>query len=493
LSALRKLASQTAIYGISSILGRFLNYLLVPLYTYSFSPAEYGVVSELYAYAGFFSVLLIFGLETGYFRFRGQEDAPSERVYSTTLGFVVAANMVFLAIVLAFNTSIADTLRYPGHPEYIRYFALILTLDAIAAIPFARLRAENRALRFATIKIIEILLTVMLNLFFIVLCRGAYIDAPTSFLAQFYDPAIGVAYIFVANLIASAFKWMLLMPQFRGLLNGFDPAIFKKMIAYSLPMVVIGFAGIINEMLDRILLKFLLPYDLQTNLGLLGIYSACYKLSILMTLFIQAFRYAGEPFFFAHAVKENAAQTYADVMKYFVIFCVLIFLLVTLYLDFFQYFIGAEFRAGLAVVPILLLANLCLGVYVNLSIWYKLTDRTVLGAAVSLGGAFLTGVLNVWWIPIMGYMGSAWATLVCYGAMAVASYLLGRRYFPVPYPLKRIFGYIVLGLFLFGANSAALRYTELASWVSGSLFLAAYVLISWRFDFRHIRLIREAE
>ena len=488
LSTLRKLASETAIYGVSSIVGRFLNYLLVPLYTYHFSPAEYGVVSELYAYAGFFAVVLVFGLETGYFRFRDKDDGRAgDTAFATALRFVLTANAVFLLAIVALQLPIAGALRYPDHPEYILWFAIILVLDSAGAIPFARLRAENRAARFATIKLAEIGLTVALNLFFIVWCRHAYEVAPQSFLARFYDPAIGVGYIFIANLIASAFKWTLLLPQFRGLMSGFDRALFRRMIAYSLPMVVIGFAGIVNEMLDRVLLKFLLPHDLQTNLALLGIYSACYKLSILMSLFIQAFRYAGEPFFFAHAGRDDARQIYADVMKYFVIFCVFIFLVVTLYLDIFKYFIGSEFRSGLPVVPILLMANLCLGIYVNLSIWYKLTDHTGLGAWVAIGGAVLTVILNVLWIPILGYMGSAWATLVCYGAMAAVSYVLGRRYYPVRYDLRSISGYVILGIALYAGHDSLSVGTGLPTWASGSVLLAVYLLVVARFEFRQLR------
>lgn len=488
LSILRKLASETAIYGVSSIVGRFLNYLLVPLYTYHFSPAEYGVVSELYAYAGFFAVVLVFGLETGYFRFRAKDDTrPGDLVFATALRFVLAANAVFLLAMAALQLPLAGALRYPDHPEYILWFALILALDSVGALAFARLRAENRAARFATIKLAEIGLTILLNLFFILWCRQAFETAPQSFLAQFYDPAIGVGYIFIANLIASAFKWVVLLPQFRGLTGGFDPALFRRMIAYSLPMVVIGFAGIVNEMLDRVLLKFLLPHDLQTNLALLGIYSACYKLSILMSLFIQAFRYAGEPFFFAHAGRDDARQIYADVMKYFVAFCVFIFLAVTLFIDVFKYFIGAEFRSGLPVVPILLMANLCLGIYVNLSIWYKLTDHTGLGAWVAIGGAILTVILNVLWIPTLGYMGSAWATLACYGTMAALSYLLGRRYYPVPYDLRRILGYVTLGLVLYAAQGGLVTLAGVPAWAGGSALLAVYLLVVLRLEFRDLR------
>jgi len=486
MSIIKKLASQTAVYGLSSIFGRFLNYLLVPLYTYYFTAAEYGVVSEFYAYAGFFSVLLLFGFETGYFRFRDKESTGRDVAYSTALMFVVLVNLGFFALILLINTRLSAALNYANHPEYVLWFSMILILDAIAAIPFARLRAENKALRFAGIKIAEILITVLLSLFFIVYCPKVYAENPGSWIAPIYNPAVGVGYIFIANLIASGFKFLLLAPQLSGLAWGFDRALFGRMVRYSLPMVVIGFAGIINEMLDRVLLKYLLPYDNLTNMKMLGIYSACYKLSILMSLFIQAFRYAAEPFFFAYAGKSDARQVYAVVLKFFVIFCVFIFLLVTLFIDFFQYFVGDEFRAGLEVVPILLLANLCLGIYVNLSIWYKLTDRTLMGASVSLAGAALTIALNVWWIPLFGYVGSAWATLACYGSMAIVSYLLGKKYYPVNYAIRRIIGYIGLGLGLYFAHRHLSLILDWQPWLLASALLLLYVLITALLEGRQI-------
>jgi O-antigen/teichoic acid export membrane protein len=487
MSILKKLASQTAIYGLSSIFGRFLNYLLVPLYTYYFTAAEYGVVSEFYAYAGFFSVFLLLGFETGYFRFRNKENSSKDITYSTALIFVLLVNISFFSLILLSNQWLSAALNYANHPEYVLCFTLILTLDAVAAIPFARLRAENKAWRFAGIKILEILVTVGFSLFFIIYCPKIYAENPQSWLVYFYNPDLGILYIFIANLIASAFKFLLLASELKGLAWGFDFALFKRMLRYSLPIVVIGFAGIINEMLDRALLKYLLPYDLNTNLKMLGIYGACYKLSILMSLFIQAFRYAAEPFFFAYADKNDARQVYADVLKYFVIFCVAIFLLVTLFLDFFQYFVGKEFRAGLEVVPILLMANLCLGVYVNLSIWYKLTDRTLMGAGVSVAGALLTIALNWYWIPVLGYVGSAWATLVCYASMAFISYSLGRYYYPVAYQVVRILAYISLGLGLYWVKQPVLAYIDWQPWLLSVALMSLYLLTVALFESRKIK------
>lgn len=486
MNPLKRLGQQTAIYGISSIVGRFLNYLLVPLFTYFFSPAEYGVVSEFYAYAGFFAVVLVFGFETGYFRFRDKSGTEPDVAYATALRFLLLANGVFFLLLLLGSGNVARLLQHGEHPEYVAWMAAILALDAVGSIAFARLRAQEKALRFAGIKIIEILVNVGLCLLFILPLRRPAADAD-NWLDHLWDPQIGVGYIFIANLAASGIKLLLLAPQLRGSLRGFDGELFRRMLRYSWPMVIIGFAGIVNEMLDRAMMKFLLPYDTQTNLAQLGIYSACYKLSILMSLFIQAFRYAGEPFFFAHAAERNAPKTYADVLTYLVIFCVFIFLVVSLYLDVFKYFIGSSFRVGLPIVPIQLLAHLFLGIYVALSIWYKLSDRTLMGAYVSVGGALLTVGLLFWWVPRYGYTGAAYATLSCYFSMALVSYLLGRKYYPVPYDVPRILAYIALGLLLYFGNGLLIEHAGVPALLSGTLGIALFLAVAYAFDGRKLR------
>lgn len=483
MNPLKKLASQTAIYGIPSIGGRFLFFLLNYLYTRVFTLDQFGVNSEFYAYSGFLTVLLAFGMETGFFRFAKDAENPKS-VYATTLSFIVGTSSIFLILIYIFGQQIADVLKYPDHVEYIHWFGWMLALDAICAIPFAKLRAENKAAWFATVKMLEIGVNLALNIFFLIICRTAYQNNAGNWLAELYNPNFGVGYIFVANLVASGVKMLLLSPQFKDGFSGFDKELLKKIVRYSLPMVVIGFAGIINEMLDRMILKYTLPYDNITNLQMLGIYAACYKISIIMSLFIQAFRFAAEPFFFAQSTKDNSKKIYADVMHYFTLFCVFIFLLVMLYMDWFQYFIGAPFRVGLGVVPILLMANLFLGIYVNLSIWYKLTDRTMLGATVSIGGAVLTVILNILLIPSMGYLGSAWATLACYMGMAIVSYILGQKYYPVEYNLPKLFGYIVLGLvmwqlfeLLHGSILPAVPF-----WAISTAIMLVFFAIVWIID-----------
>lgn len=491
MSAIKRLASQTAVYGIPGIAGRFLNYLLTYLYTRVFSTDQFGVNSEFYAYSGFFTVLLAFGMETGFFRFFHNSDASS-KVYSTTLRFIIASSVSFLLLVYFFAQPIANVLHYSNHVEYIYWFGWVLALDAVCAIPFARLRAENKPFHFAGIKLLEIVVNISVNIFFLVICRKVYFEGGSSTFASFYNPAIGVGYVFIANVAASAVKFLLLSPWVIDVKAGFDRVLFRKILAYSLPMVVIGFAGIINEMLDRMILKYALPYDPLTNLKQLGIYGACYKLSIIMSLFIQAFRFAAEPFFFSQKNEANATKVYADVLKYFTVFCVAVFLIVMLYMPVVQLFIGEDFRVGLPVVPILLMANLCLGVYVNLSIWYKLTDRTGLGALVSIGGALVTIILNLALIPSMGYMGSAWATFACYFSMAAISYYLGQKYYPVQYDLKRVVGYPIFGLLLY-ALSVWLQQLPIHWAIANTFLLLLFAMVVYFTDLRKALHGRHAE
>jgi O-antigen/teichoic acid export membrane protein len=453
LSSLKSLASQTAVYGLSSIVGRLVNYLLVPLYTRVFLAGEYGIVTEVYAYVSFLTIIFTYGLETAFFRF-SEKEKGNPLVYSTSLISIIITSLALGAIIILFSTPISNALSsdegtYRILPEYISWFAIVLAFDAITVIPFAKLRKQNKALRFATIKLVNILTFVGLNLFFLVGCPILMKGSMHYVVNKFYDPSFGVGYIFISNVIASVITLILLTPEILKLEYKIDSKLWKTMMAYALPLMVAGFAGMVNETFDRILLPRLLP-DKTTAHEQLGIYGACYKLSILITLFIQTFRYAAEPFFFSHASKENAKETYAKVMRYFVIICAFIFLCIMMYMDIVQKFIGPQYRSGLKIVPILLMANLCLGVYYNLSIWYRLTGQTLWGAWFSIFGAIITLVLNFWWIPIMGYMGAAWATFICYTSMMFISYFFGQKYYPVNYHVGSFFFYVLsaLGLYL---------------------------------------------
>lgn len=454
MSLLRKLAGQTAIYGLSSILGRLLNYLLVPLYTRVFDTGDYGMVTQFYAYASFLNVLFTYGLETAFFRFYTSENGRPQ-VYSTALISIIASSVGFMAMILLFVNPIAES--FPGHDphvmSYVLLFAGILAADAITAIPFARLRQQNRALRFAFVRLVNIGLNIGFNLFFLIGCPSLIAGDPHGVVASWYDPTFGVGYVFLANLLASLVTLLLLVPEMLPARFGFDGVLWKKMIRYGWPLMIAGFAGMVNETFDRILLPYLIK-DPSTALDQLGIYGACYKLSILMTLFVQTFRYAAEPFFFNQAGRQDAKQIYARVMDWFLLAGGLIFLGVTLFLDVFGLFIGEKYRSGLSVVPILLLANWFLGVYLNLSMWYKLTSKTSWGAWFALLGAIVTLVLNVMLIPTMGYEGAAWATLVCYATIMVASYGTGQREYPVPYDVKMFFISVSLALGLAYAGNA---------------------------------------
>ena len=431
MNPLKKLLGQTAIYGLSSVVGRLLNYLLVPLYTRYFLPAEYGVVTELYAYVAFLVIVLTYGLETAFFRFSKKEN-DVKVVYSTALISLIVSSIIFVILMFISSSEIANWIGYTGHTEYIQWFAIIIALDAVSSISFARLREENKAKRFVLIRLVNIFMNIGLNLYFIV-----YLE-------------FGIEYIFLANLIASSITLVMLLPEMINSSWSFDKILWKNMMIYALPLLIAGLAGMTNETIDRILLKHLLPNP-DIAASEIGLYGAFYKLSIIMTIFIQTFRFAAEPFFFSQQKEGNSRKIYADVMKYFTITMTIIFLGVTIFYDVIKGFLGSEYHdeRGFLVVSILLLANLFLGIYYNLSIWYKLTEKTKYGAYLSIFGAVITLALNFILIPIIGFVGSAWATLVCYFSMTVASYFIGRRHFSIPYQIGRIGLYLasMLGVY----------------------------------------------
>lgn len=449
---IKKLAGQTATYGFSSILGRLLNFLLVPLYTRIFVAGEYGVVTELYAYVSFLNIVFTYGLETAYFRFF-QSKNGNPKVYSTSLISIVTSSASFAIIILVFADPIAGWIDHGGHDvatlsKYVSWFAWIIAADAISAIPFAKLRQENRAKRFVVIRLTNIAVNIGLNLFFLLLCPKLMNGPMHGFISLIYDPSIGIGYVFISTLASSLIALLLLSPEMFTIRFQFDKNLWKQMILYAFPLMIAGFAGMINETFDRILLPRLIA-DKATALSETGIYGACYKISILMTLFIQTFRYAAEPFFFSHASNPNAKEIYANVMHYFVLTCSFIFLCIMMYIDVVKYFIGAEYRVGLKIVPILLLANLCIGVYYNLSIWYRLTGQTRWGAWIAIVGAIITLLLNFWLIPIIGYMGAAWATLVCYASMMLISYTGGQKYYPIQYNIRSFTLYVFSAILIY--------------------------------------------
>lgn len=469
MNPLRKLAGQTAIYGLSSVVGRLLNYLLVPLHTRAFSPEQFGIVTEMYSYVAFLLIILTYGFETAFFRFASEQNLK-HKVYSTSLLSLIVSSIVFVLVCWIFSQPIAEIIEYPNKSEYVIWFSLILATDAITSIPFSKLRLENKAMRFAVFKLINIGVNIFLNIFFIWLCpylMKTGTEETKAILMNVYTPETGVGYVFIANLIASIVTFLLLIPDMlfvrgrrfpvigssslppessEGTFIWFDMVLWRRMMRYSFPLLIGGLAGITNEMFSRVSLKYQLPE--ATAMHDLGIFGACYKVAILMTIFVQTFRFAAEPFFFSQAREKNAKQLYADVMNWFVVACSIIYLMVMLLMDIVKLFIGEAFHEGLHIVPILLLANLFLGIYYNLSIWFKLNDKTFIGAWLTTGGALLTIALNYLWIPEYGYTGASWVTFMVYFAMMICSYFLGQKYYPVPYQWKKMILYPSLAVII---------------------------------------------
>ncbi len=481
LSKIKKLASQTFVYGFSYILGRMLNFLLVPFYTRVFDTSTYGVVSEFYAYIPFFSIIFTFGLETGYFYFANKYENNRKLAGLSFLSLSVFS-FTLTGILIAIAPWLSGVMHYARHPEYIVYSAVILLLDTLAVIPFATLRKNEKPGRFALIKLINIATNIFFNLFFLVFCPLALSKPGLAFLHPaihtIYRPEIKIGYVFISNIIASGITLLLLVPEIRKIRFAWDPKLLKTILRYSWPLVILGFAGMINETLDRILLKYLLPLPKKEALEQLGIYSSCYKLSIFMTLAVQSFRYAAEPFFFSQMKTEDAKDTYAKVLKYFSFLTALIFLFVVVYMDIFIKILGKDFRGGEGIVPILLLANLFLGIFYTLSFWYKQAEKNIYGAYISIGGAVLTLAINFAFIPRYGFMASAWATFVCYFAMAAASFILGQRHYKVPYQTGRIIFYIVFSVALVGL-SRYLKAKAPVDWDAALLIVNTLLLVAF--------------
>ncbi|HEX5002116.1 MAG TPA: oligosaccharide flippase family protein [Bacteroidia bacterium] len=485
MGTLKKLAGQSAVYGLSSIVGRFLNYLLVPLHTNIFKqPGEYGVVTEIYAYISFLAIIYTYGLETSFFNFSRQEPFK-EKIFSTVMTSVLTTTLLFSGTIIYFSGSLADLMHYQKHPEYIIWMAMIIGFDALTAIPFAKLRQENKARKFAMLKLTNILINIGFNLlFFIIFPVWSKLDSGAGrILADtFYNPDIRVGYVFISNLLASAITFFVMIPDIKFRFSEYDRALLGKVLLYSSPLLIAGLAGMVNETLDRIMIKYLIP-DTRDAMRQLGIYGACYKLSILMTLFIQAFRYAAEPFFFSHFKGDDSKHVYARVMKYFVMACAFIFLFIMMYIDVFKYFIGKNYWEGLSVVPLLLVANMCLGVFFNLSMWYKLSGKTQYGAMFSVFGAVLTIALNLMLVPAMGYKGAAWATLICYASMMVLSFIIGQKKFFIPYQTKRILMIMIISVCLYLLSSFLKNITGTqAGLVVNTLILGFFIYILYKFE-----------
>ncbi len=465
---MKSLARDTAIYGLSSIIGKFLNYLLVPLYTYALArTADYGVVTNIYAWTALLLVLLTYGMETGFFRFANREDYDAPSVYKTAYLTLFSSSAFFALLVVAFQHPLANILGYADHSEFIAMMFVTVAVDAFACIPFAYLRYQKRPIVFAALKLLFVLLNIGFNLLFLVILGKN-----------------DVFYVFLSNILATAIQTLCLLPFTMPKGGRFDAKVLKEMLRYSLPLLVLGVAGIMNQTLDRILFPYL--YTGADAKAQLGIYGACFKVAMVMMMFTQAFRYAYEPFVFAKHKDRQSVEAYADAMKYYIIFSYLILLGVIFYLDIFRYIVSSAYWEGLQIVPIVLWTYVFQGIYFNLSFWYKLTDETKWGAYFSLIGLVITLVLQVVGVPRIGYWASCGSSLVCYLVIMLLSYFIGQKKAPIPYDLKTIGIYTLLTIALLTVYYTIRLYCPMNMWVLmaiGTVLLVIYLAVLTRKDF----------
>lgn len=473
---IKKLASQTLTYGMSTIVGRFINFLLVPLYTALYNPHEYGIVTDVYAMVAFLNVVLVYGMETAFFNFGRMKENSVAKVYATGMNNLLISSTLFIIAGSLFHVPIASWLHYEQHPEYILWFVWIIGVDAISALPFALLRQMQKPIKFSVLKLVWVLVNVLLNLYFLLWAPKLVAQGVT---APFFDAGIGLGYIFISNLVASLFVLVLLLPE--CLKYGFkaDSDLRMAMLKYAWPLIFIGLAGIANETFSRVILKYLTPE--KDGFYQLGVFGAFYKLSIIMTLFVQAFKFAAEPFFFDQHKNENAQLLYARIMDYFVMVCSAIFLGTMLFVEQLSgllirqkdYF---EHPDGIKIIPILLMANLFLGMFYSISVWYRLTDNTRKGSRLSVIAAIITVVFNVALIPLYGFLASAWVTLFVYFFLAVSNYIWGQKYYPVPYNILKLSLIIMLSIVIYLLSKALHPQIEISVWFMNALWILVFGL-----------------
>ena len=488
------LAKETAIYGVSSIVGKFLNWMLVPLYTYVLQQqSDYGIVTNLYAWTALLLVILTYGMETGFFRFANKEGENAQTVYSTSLIALFTTSLLFAVACVVCQVPIANALGYPAHSEFIALLGIVVAMDAFASIPFAYLRYKKRPLQFAALKLLFVFLNIVLNLFFLVLCPKIQ---DWGIISAWYNADYGVGYVFVANILATGIQTLCLLPavgegfrssgvqEFRS--SGvFSWGLLKQMLRYSLPLLVLGVCGIMNQTLDRILFPFF--YDGADAQAQLGIYGACFKVAMVMMMFTQAFRYAYEPFVFAKHKDRESVEAYADAMKYYIIFSYMILLGMIFYLDLLKFIIAPSYWEGLKIVPIVLWTYIFQGVYFNLSFWYKLTDKTQWGAYFSLIGVVITFGLQAIFVPRIGYVASAASSTVCYLVIMLLSYFIGRKHLEIPYDLRRIGIYTLLVVTLLAVYYGLAQLLPMNEWAQmgvGSVLFVIYCVLFYRLDGR---------
>lgn len=470
----RKLAGQTLVYGLGTIIPRFLNYaVMTPFYTRIFynELGQYGVITELYAWMAILLVILTYGMETGFFRFSQKSEDP-EKVYSTTLISLLITSILFVVLVNIFISPVSTIMNYSSKHDYIRMFSGIVAIDAFTAIPFARLRRENKAAVFSIIKIINVLITIGLVIFLLKMAPGIW-EKSTGWFRNIYNPEYKVGYVFVANLISSGFTLIMLLPYILGIRLRFDSGLWYRMINYSFPLLLAGLSGTINDVLDKVILRRMI--GAEDGLAVVGKYGAGYKIGVLMALFIQMFRFAAEPFFFERSRHSDAKQTYAEVMKYFIIAMLAIYMFINLYISGFQYIIAFSYREAITVVPIISMGYLLYGIYVNHSIWYKLNDMTMFAVYITFTGAVITVLINILFIPVYGYMASAWAHIASYLSMIILSFIFAEKRYKVSYNMKQFIPYFALatGMVVF---SRCFKYPGLAAeLVINTIFIIIFI------------------
>lgn len=479
MSDIKKLAGQTMWYGVSSIAARLINYLLTPYLTYAAAvkTSDFGKMGLIYAAIPILNILFTYGFETAYFRFSTKEE-NKKTIYSTAFISLLLSTILFGTILWFNQTGFANVIGLSDIPQIIQLSIFIIALDTLSTIPFARLRQQGRPIKFAVVKISGILINIFFTWFFISYCSHAVQKNPASWVKKFYDPSLNpIVYVVLANLIQSIITLLFLFKEIAQVRFRFNFRLWKQMMWYALPLVIAGMGGMINETFDRLMLRWWLPGEALAKDAQVGIYNACYKLSILITLFIQAFRMGAEPFFFKQAEGQNPQRIYARVMKFFVIIISIMFLVVSLFMPVWKHFIGPKYWEGLSVVPILLLANMFLGIYYNLSVWYKLGHKTMAGAWITIIGAAITILINFIFIPHFSYMACAWATFFCYGSMMVISFIWGQKEYRIPYAWKKLLAYIVIVVLLFFVHKGITSFwhSNIFSLSIGALLVAVYV------------------
>jgi O-antigen/teichoic acid export membrane protein len=450
LSGIKKLAGHTLWYGVPKIFQRFLNYGLTLLGFRLFDAATTSDLTQVYAIIPFLNILFTYGLETSFFRFAQNTDP--KKLYNTLGVSVVVSTILFTAMLFLFKQPVTNFLELRNHPQYVNWMFGIIFFDTLSVIPLSKIRFEERPRKYALINMGSIVVNILIVIFFLFYAKSGYERDPHSFPGIFYDPAIGVGYFILANLASSIITLLFLYKELSVMRLVFDSKLWKEVMYYSYPLIIVGFGGMINEMMSRVIYKKVLngdPHEVDRQLGIFG---ANYKLAVLITIFIQIFRLAAEPFLLNQSTRDDARKLYARVMKFFVIACCFMFMIISLFLEFWKLLIASKFKEyaeGIHIVPVLAMGSVFLGIYYNLAIWYKLTNKNMFGAYITLAGAAITIILNIWWIPIFGYTGSAWATFICYAFMMVISYTQGQRHYKIPYAKKKLLTYICIAVFFY--------------------------------------------